>query len=106
MPSLPMSLCPRHGPTRGRCRVCERERQAARMSAAARGYDGRWRKERGAFLLAYPLCACGEAATMVDHIEPHGGDPVKFWDRSNWQPLCKDCHDSKSATYDGWLGNK
>lgn len=32
-------------------------------------------------------------ATVVDHITPHRGDPILFWDSKNWQPLCKDCHD-------------
>lgn len=34
------------------------------------------------------------AATVVDHIVPHGGDLKLFWDVKNWQPLCKKCHDS------------
>ena len=52
----------------------------------------------------HPLCAkCREngkltPATVVDHIIPHRGDPVLFWDRSNWQPLCKDCHDRKTGS--------
>lgn len=33
-------------------------------------------------------------ATVVDHIVPHRGDPVLFWDERNWQPLCKRCHDA------------
>ena len=28
------------------------------------------------------------------------GDPKIFWDRSNWQPLCKKCHDRKTMTED------
>jgi hypothetical protein len=31
-------------------------------------------------------------ATIVDHIEPHRGDMEKFWDRSNWAPLCEPHH--------------
>ncbi len=31
---------------------------------------------------------------MVDHKIPHKGDQKLFWDRDNWQPLCKACHDS------------
>jgi len=34
------------------------------------------------------------AATVVDHITPHRGDMTLFWDKSNWQSLCKRCHDS------------
>jgi 5-methylcytosine-specific restriction protein A len=34
-----------------------------------------------------------EAATIVDHVTPHKGDRRLFWDKSNWQSLCKPCHD-------------
>ncbi|WP_197457685.1 HNH endonuclease signature motif containing protein, partial [Snodgrassella sp. CFCC 13594] len=33
-------------------------------------------------------------ATVVDHIKPHCGDMKLFWNRNNWQSLCKGCHDS------------
>lgn len=75
-----------------------------RGGAEARGYDGRWRKARKAFLQAHPLCAeCMKEgkltpATVVDHIVPHRGDPQLFWDAKNWQPLCKDCHDRKTGS--------
>jgi len=29
---------------------------------------------------------------VVDHIKPHRNDPVLFWSRTNWQPLCTDHH--------------
>lgn len=44
-------------------------------------------------------------AELVDHIVPHRGAMGFFWDRGNWQALCRPCHDKKSAKYDGWLGN-
>ena len=75
-----------------------------RGNAAERGYDGKWRSARALFLKKNPLCAkCRETgkltpATVVDHIIPHRGDPVLFWNRSNWQPLCKDCHDHKTGS--------
>lgn len=85
-----------------------------RGSSAARGYGHRWRLAREVFLGANPFCAmCSTvyrpvAATVVDHkVAPRlqeakeVGDPAKlklawtvFWDRDNWQPLCKLCHDS------------
>lgn len=34
------------------------------------------------------------AATVVDHITPHRGDPVLFWDEQNWQGLCVPHHNS------------
>ncbi len=62
-----------------------------------------WRKARKSWLARYPLCAdCGElglvvAAREVDHIRPHRGDKALFWDRGNWQSLCKPCHSRKTA---------
>ena len=73
-----------------------------RGTATQRGYDSRWVKARKAFLARNPLCAyCEKAgrlvpATVVDHIIPHRGDKALFWDVSNWQPLCKMCHDKKT----------
>lgn len=69
-------------------------------TTAARGYGSRWRRARAAFLAVHPLCVmCAaqgrtSAATVVDHIRPHRGDQVLFWDRENWQPLCATCHSS------------
>lgn len=71
-----------------------------RESAAERGYDSRWRRAREHFLAKHPLCrACSDRgitklAEVVDHVTPHRGDRKLFWDSSNWQPLCKHCHDS------------
>lgn len=77
-----------------------------RGSAAERGYDSRWRKARSRFLKVHPFCVICKAegklvkATVVDHIIPHRGDEKLFWDESNWQPLCKRCHDRKTMTDD------
>ena len=74
-----------------------------RGGAAERGYDGRWRKARSAFLQRNPLCVeCMRKgvltpATVVDHIIPHRGDKELFWNEENWQPLCKSCHDRKTG---------
>ena len=74
-----------------------------RGSAAERGYDVKWRRARKRFLQRHPLCAgCLSRgvltpATVVDHIVPHRGDPKLFWDETNWQPLCKRCHDQKTG---------
>lgn len=62
-------------------------------------YDHCWRKARAAWLAEHPLCEdCQRrgivaAASVVDHIKPHRGDLALFWDRANWQALCKPCHD-------------
>jgi 5-methylcytosine-specific restriction protein A len=42
---------------------------------------------------------------VTDHIVPHKGDMVLFWDRTNWQGSCKHCHDIKTSTEDGGFGN-
>lgn len=90
-------------------RYCEKHRAkhgADRLGAAGRGYGYKWQKASRKFLEAHPLCIrCMERgvytkATVVDHIVPHRGDMELFWDRSNWQPLCKQCHDRKTATED------
>ena len=75
-------------------------------SAGRRGYGSRWQRESKAYLKSHPLCvrcfARGQyvKATVVDHIVPHRGDQKLFWDRDNWQPLCKHCHDTKTMTED------
>ena len=80
-----------------------------RSNANARGYGRRWQKARASFLAEYPLCArclaegVTEAATVVDHVRPHRGSTELFWDRSNWQPLCKRHHDVKTMTEDALL---
>ena len=83
-----------------------------RETAAQRGYDSRWQKARAGYLRAHPLCIHCEregrtvAANEVDHIVPHKGDMVLFWDNSNWQSLCKPCHSAKTALEDGGFGRK
>lgn len=83
-----------------------------RESAARRGYDHRWRKERLVFLKNYPLCKhCLDVskitkATVVGHILPHKGNKERFWDRNNWQGLCHSCHSTKTAQEDGGFGNR
>ena len=78
----------------------------ATRSAGKRGYGSRWQRESKQFLQSHPLCAvCMKQgrytkATVVDHIIPRRGDPKLFWDRSNWQSLCKPCHDRKTLTED------
>jgi 5-methylcytosine-specific restriction protein A len=90
-------------PTRAKRIGGEKPKIESRPSAAKRGYDGRWRKAREGYLRKHPLCVLCEAgkrvvvATVVDHIVPHRGDDRLFWDSSNWQALCKTCHDRKTA---------
>ncbi len=87
---------------------------ARRGTAHERGYTSAWQRARDGFLRAHPLCAEHarrgevEAAAVVDHIKApklreatESGDSERvadarqlFWDRDNWQSLCKLCHDS------------
>ena len=77
-----------------------------RASAFDRGYSSRWQKTSKRFLANHPFCAECERngkltpATIVDHIKPHRGDEVLFWNEKNWQPLCKKCHDRKTRMND------
>lgn len=79
-------------------------RDPHRPSAHKRGYNRRWRQISKAFVVSNPYCAehsrQGKIASseVTDHIIPHKGDMDLFWDPSNWQALCKRCHDRKSAT--------
>ncbi|WP_082416121.1 HNH endonuclease [Pseudomonas sp. NBRC 111127] len=86
-------------------------KEKPRESSTARGYGYKWQQARAGFLAKHPLCIKCQArglvvvATDVDHIEPHKGDMVVFWDRSNWQALCASCHSTKTAGEDGGFGN-
>jgi 5-methylcytosine-specific restriction protein A len=98
-------------------RRCEKHRiqeskelDRKRGSASHRGYGARWCAARKQFLAVHPLCAeCRrqghvKAATVVDHTIPHKGNANLFWDESNWQGLCKQCHDRKTGEADGrWI---
>lgn len=68
--------------------------EANRPTARERGYSVAWQKARAGFLAKHPNCArCARPATIVHHVVPHRGDKLKFWNRKNWQPVCKPCHD-------------
>jgi 5-methylcytosine-specific restriction protein A len=57
----------------------------------------RWKNERKKFLEENPRCnRCGDEATVVDHIIEHRGNEELFWEQSNWQSLCSDCHKMKT----------
>jgi 5-methylcytosine-specific restriction protein A len=81
-----------------------------RGTSTQRGYGYKWQQLRARYLASHPLCVeCKRAglvkiAEVVDHIVPHKGDMALFWDSDNWQPLCKACHDRKTATEDGGWG--
>ncbi|PKI19397.1 HNH endonuclease [Pseudomonas monteilii] len=65
-----------------------------------RPYGYRWQQAREGWLRKNPLCVrclqsgLSKPANVVDHIQPHRGDMTLFWDRTNWQSLCTNCHSS------------
>lgn len=110
MPMKPLKPCKHPGcPSLTNEKYCNKHKSLhrnKRESASNRGYNSRWNKARKRFLKFNPFCIYCEKqdkitkATVVDHITPHRGDPVLFWDEDNWQPLCKKCHDKKTMTED------
>ena len=106
-PWKPKRVCPRCGrAVSGRCECTPEPRRRAdrqRGNANERGYSRQWRYARERYLAEHPLCvdceAKGriEAATVVDHIVPHRGNQVLFWDVENWQALCVTHHNEKTA---------
>jgi 5-methylcytosine-specific restriction endonuclease McrA len=72
---------------------------AERGGARQRGYGARWDKVSAGFKRAHPLClgceAIGQvrATDVTDHVEPHKGDMVLFWNSEQWQPACQWHHD-------------
>lgn len=74
-----------------------------RGTSAERGYGSRWRKEARGYLAEHPFCVGCESkgrtkiAKLVDHIVPVSVAPERFWDRSNWQSLCRAHHNRKTA---------
>lgn len=83
--------------------MAERKSWRDGKTTAQRGYGSRWQKARKGYLAKHPLCVmCARqgrttAATVVDHVIPHRGDMLLFWQSDNWQPLCASCHDGDKA---------
>ena len=108
--------CPRYAePGTNTCSVHKAQHRPNYGPASAYHYlynTRAWLDGRAAYLALHPLCVeCQKqgvlsAATIVDHIMPHRGDPALFYDQSNWQPLCKRHHDAKTAAEDGGFGNQ
>ena len=63
----------------------------------------KWQRVSKAYLRKHQLCVKCMAegkyvtATVVDHIVPHRGDHYLMWSDTNWQALCKSCHDRKTG---------
>lgn len=114
MPRKPRVPCKHPGcaalvePGTGYCDKHRALHPEAVRSARKAGYDKRWEKASKRYLQSHPLCVRCMAmdpprytkATVTDHIVPHRGDQKLFWNESNWQALCKPCHDRKTLTED------
>lgn len=60
-----------------------------------------WRIHARRFLGLNPHCIyCGADSQVVDHIIPHKKNLYLFWSVSNWQPLCRTCHNSVKRRMD------
>lgn len=98
MPTLPPTFRSRQQQSR---QEQNRDYDARRGSASQRGYDGRWQKAIATWKARSENCLCIgckavgyiAATEIVDHVEPHRGDQLKFWDKGNWQPCCRWHHD-------------
>ena len=104
--------CPKHLPAyekkriealrkRKKRRQHDRKYDKSRPSAAKRGYDRRWRKDRELYLARNPLCSwkgCRKLAEEVDHIVALSKGGTHDW--SNLQGFCKRHHSMKTARVD------
>ena len=93
-------------------KYCDKHRklhpEVTRAEAKKPYGSSRWQAVRKRYLVAHPLCVSCLAkdppvyskATVVDHVKPHRGDPKLFWDESNFQALCVQCHNEKTLTED------
>lgn len=100
----------------GWCEACRTQGKAKdrRLTSTQRGYGSRWQKASQAYLREHPLCvgyplgvhgAVAVGAECVDHIIAHKGDMGRFWDSTNWQPLCLSCNSVKAAKQEGGFGH-
>jgi 5-methylcytosine-specific restriction enzyme A len=66
----------------------------ARPTATQRGYDAQWFAASALFKAHNPFClgclaiGLSTPTEVVDHIVPHQGDNMLFWNEANWQPAC------------------
>jgi 5-methylcytosine-specific restriction endonuclease McrA len=64
-------------------------------------YDSVWEAYRRRFLAINKECyACGQPATVVDHLKPHQGDEQLFKKTDNHIPLCVTCHNTVTSLFD------
>lgn len=87
----------------GYCKMHKRYEPKREKDQDNRYNNSRWKSLRKVILAHEPLCRiCKEnkrvtPANTIDHIIPitSADDPL-FWEESNLQPLCVDCHSEKT----------
>lgn len=48
---------------------------------------------------------CGSDSEVTDHLEPHKGNILKFWNEENYIPLCERCHNMATSKFEmSWKG--
>ncbi|MCY9786844.1 HNH endonuclease [Nocardiopsis sp. EMB25] len=88
--------CPELSTKKNRCEDHQPPPWQRRSKAWGSGGSRKWRALRDKVLRDEPNCrSCGQPATQVDHIRPLSKRGAKF-DKANLQPICDDCHDTKS----------
>ena len=100
MATRPPSFRPKHMPARVELRreYDRKRRQSHPWRALYKTPE--WQAIRAQVLAAEPLCRRCQAeglitaATVVNHVERHHGDPVKFF-AGPFEPLCKPHHDGE-----------
>lgn len=110
MPNAPLRMCNEVGcPNKVLKGYCERHRKdrykqhnAERDKEAQKDYQSRrWREASERFRKENPLCCMCEEEDIVtpsevtDHKIPIA-DGGSFWDKKNWQALCRSCHNRKT----------
>ena len=77
-----------------------RDSKPVRIARGSRGYRRAVRR----FLAGNPMCRVCEdeglftIAEEMDHIKPCGDSLELLWNKENWQPICRYCHEKKTAS--------
>jgi 5-methylcytosine-specific restriction protein A len=77
-----------------------REQDAARGSAARRGYDAAWRRYRAWYIPRHPVCyfpGCGVPTQEIHHVLPVDTCPEFLFTEENCLPCCKRHHSAITA---------
>ena len=116
MPAAALRYCLHPGcsilVTHGRCPVHKQTRERERGTRQERGYTNQWLHYSRNRLAEHPLCAgypvgchtLPTVADVTDHILSARTRPDLFWEETNHQSLCLECHRRKTNEVDGGFG--